>query len=174
MPHYFQHVMLCHLASIEPEFFSPPPALIAPSLALAGLSFLRTPSSLTPIDRFSVSTIALTSSHVLLAGISLSQVIILLLWDLQFSVLLASHSLSIPSTLSFSLYIQPVLGPQTLKKTNWNNIEVAQDILLLIRVDVHPRTFRESTGGGEVGIFIIHFGTSLKRCNQQKRPGNSG
>jgi hypothetical protein len=48
---------------------------------------------LTPIDRFSVSTLSLTSSHVLLAGIILSQENILLLWDLQFFMLLASLSL---------------------------------------------------------------------------------
>lgn len=140
MPHYSQYVMSSLLscnkttnqkiatdglwhsyqlsASIEPESLSPPPAQISPPMALAGLSFLLTPNSLTPTDKFLVSTLALTSSHVLLAGISLSQEIVLLLWDLQFSVLLASHTLSIPSTLTPSLYIQLVLGPQTLTKTN--------------------------------------------------------
>ena len=116
-------------ASIEPENFSSPPVQISPPLALAGLSFLLAPNSLTPIHRFSVSTLALTSSHVLLAGISLSHEIILLLWDLQFSVLLASHSLSIPFTLSSSLYIQLILGPQTLTKTH---AQVAGQALLIL------------------------------------------
>ena len=116
-------------ASSEPESFSLPPTQISPPLALTGLSFLPTPNSLTPVDRFSVSTLALTSSHVLLAGISLSQEIILLLWDLQFSVLLASHTLSIPSTLSSFLYIQLVLGPQTLTKTH---AQVTGQVLLIL------------------------------------------
>ena len=76
-----------------------------------------------------VSTLALTSSHVLLAGISLSHEIVLLLWDLQFSVLLASHTLSIPSSISSALYIQLVLGPQTLTKTN---AQVTGQALLII------------------------------------------
>ena len=105
-------------SSIEPESFSTPLAQISPPLALAGLSFLLTSNSLKSIERFSVSTLALTSSHVLLAGLSLSQEIIILLWDLQFSVVLASHSLSLPSSLSSPLYFQLVLGPQTLTKTH--------------------------------------------------------
>jgi hypothetical protein len=70
-----------------------------PPLALSGLSFLRTPLHQSTDSQ---STLASTSSHVLIAGISLSQEIILLFWDLQFSRLLASHSLSIPSTQSSS------------------------------------------------------------------------
>ena len=53
----------------------------------------------------------------------------LLLCDLQFSVLLASHVLSIPSTLSSSLYIQLVLGPQTLTKTH---VQVTGQVLLIL------------------------------------------
>ncbi|SJL02520.1 uncharacterized protein ARMOST_05851 [Armillaria ostoyae] len=47
----------------------------------------------------SPSILALNSSHILLAGITSNpdRKIALLLWDLRFSVLLASHSLSIPS-----------------------------------------------------------------------------
>lgn len=106
-------------ASIEPEPSFTTPAQLSPSLALAGLSFLPTPNSSAQINGFSVSIVALTSSHVLLAGISsLSQEIVVLLWDLQFSVLLASHTLPMPSTLlSSPLYIQLVLGPQILTKT---------------------------------------------------------
>ena len=128
--------------SIEPESLSPPPAQISPPLALAGLSFLLTPNSLTSIDRFSVSTLALTSSHALLAGISLSQEIVLLLWDLQFSVLLASHTLSIPSTLSSSLYIQFVLGPQTLTKTH---MQVTGQALLILS-SLPPGKDKEKAG----------------------------
>ena len=133
-------------ASIEPESFSSPPAQISPPMALAGLSFLPTPNSLTPVDRFSVSTLALTSSHVLLAGISLSQEIILLLWDLQFSVLLASHTLCIPSTLSSSLYIQLVLGPQTLTKTHAQVIGQALLILSSLPPSLPPGRDKEKAG----------------------------
>ncbi|KAK0461635.1 uncharacterized protein EV420DRAFT_1639932 [Desarmillaria tabescens] len=53
--------------------------------------------NLTPLA--SPSILALTSSHVLFAGITPNpdRKIVLLLWDLRFSVVLASHSLSIPS-----------------------------------------------------------------------------
>ncbi|KAG7447648.1 uncharacterized protein BT62DRAFT_1075023 [Guyanagaster necrorhizus] len=53
--------------------------------------------NLTSLD--SPSILALNSSHVLLAGITPNpdRKIALLLWDLKFSVLLASHSLAIPS-----------------------------------------------------------------------------
>jgi hypothetical protein len=79
--------------------------------------FLPTPNSLTPIDRFSVSTLALTASHVL-ADISLSNFPCYLL-----------HTLSIPSTLSFSLYIQLVLGPQITTKTH---VQVTGQSLLVL------------------------------------------
>lgn len=117
-------------ASIDLELESPPPQL-SPSLALAGLSFLPIPNSLAPTDRFSVSIIALTSSYVLLAGISSpSQEIFFFLWDLQFSVLLASHSLHLPSSLSSSLlHLQLILGPQTLTKTR---TQVTGQALLII------------------------------------------
>ena len=118
-------------ASIEPEPSSTTPAQLSPSLALAGLSFLPTPNSSAQINRLSISIVALTSSHVLLAGISsLSQEIVVLLWDLQFSVLLASHTLPMPSTLlSSPLYIQLVLGPQILTKTR---MQVTGQALLIL------------------------------------------
>ncbi|KAJ6488497.1 hypothetical protein C8R47DRAFT_1274615 [Mycena vitilis] len=48
-----------------------------------------------------VSIVALNTSLVLLAAItSQTRNVVLLLWDLQYSVLLASHTLAIPSTLS--------------------------------------------------------------------------
>ena len=110
------------------ESFSPP--AISPPLALVGLSFLPAANSLATIDRLSVSILALTSSHVLLAGVSsLSQEIVCLLWDLKFSVLLASHTLPMPSTLSSPLSIQLVLGPQTLTKTG---TQVTGQALLVI------------------------------------------
>jgi hypothetical protein len=51
-----------------------------------------------------VATVALSSSHVLLAGItnSASPEITVLLWDMRYSVLLASQSMSIPTTMPYT------------------------------------------------------------------------
>jgi hypothetical protein len=77
----------------------------APSLAepihLSSLSFLTSTHCHKPNE---ISILSLGSSHVLLAGISSSSIpeIVLLLWDLQYAVLLASNTLPIPSTMSYS------------------------------------------------------------------------
>ncbi|KAJ7632117.1 hypothetical protein FB45DRAFT_1057259 [Roridomyces roridus] len=60
-------------------------------------------------------TLALNTSHVLLAAISSpTRNIVLLLWDLQYSVLLASHILPIPSALShlpkLSISLRPAVS----------------------------------------------------------------
>ncbi|KAG6820691.1 hypothetical protein H0H93_013210 [Arthromyces matolae] len=66
---------------------------------LTGLSFI---SKATNSEQ--ISLLALSSSHVLLCALTDSPApeIALLLWDLQYSVLLASHALPIPSTLTQS------------------------------------------------------------------------
>ena len=66
-------------------------------LHLANFSWLNPPSPSTP--RFPVTTMSLTSSHVLLATSS-SHEITILIWDLQFGVLLASYNLPIPASLT--------------------------------------------------------------------------
>ncbi|KAF5322833.1 hypothetical protein D9619_000235 [Psilocybe cf. subviscida] len=93
------------LSSQEPRALSP--------LRLTGFSFIASSS------KNHVSLLALTASHVLLAAVtSQPQEIVLLLWDLQFSVLLSSHTLSIPSALSAStLHVRLVAGTQTATKT---------------------------------------------------------
>ncbi|KAJ6606417.1 hypothetical protein DFH09DRAFT_8080 [Mycena vulgaris] len=61
-----------------------------------------------------VSVVALNTSLVLLAAITSSpRNIVLLVWDLQYSVLLASHILAIPSTLSHLLKLSMTLRPVT-------------------------------------------------------------
>ena len=73
------------------------------SLKLAGLSFIENNSGAVAHhhDSKSVSLLSLGSSLVLLCGgIVQSQDLILLLWDLRFSVVLASHRLPIPAKLS--------------------------------------------------------------------------
>ncbi|KAF4619578.1 hypothetical protein D9613_004793 [Agrocybe pediades] len=101
----------------------------SPPLHLSGLSFLSENS------RLSVSTLALSSSHVLLASVAAHEVI-LLLWDLQFSVLLASHSISIPATLSSStLHIGLLPGSEThTTKSAAAQVIVGQAILILSSV----------------------------------------
>ncbi|KAG6900424.1 hypothetical protein C0993_010812 [Termitomyces sp. T159_Od127] len=70
---------------------------ISESFRLTGLSFISKVSS-----SEQVSLLSLGSSHVLLSALTdgTAPEIVLLLWDLQYSVLLASQSLPIPSTLS--------------------------------------------------------------------------
>jgi hypothetical protein len=64
---------------------------------LSGFPFLSASS------KYPVSLLALTSPHVLFTAVA-SQEINLLLWNLQFSVLLSLHALSVPSALSSSPY----------------------------------------------------------------------
>ncbi|KDR84273.1 hypothetical protein GALMADRAFT_133615 [Galerina marginata CBS 339.88] len=90
---------------------SSPPVQLSPPLQLSGFSFLSESS------KRSVSLLALTSSHVLLAAIA-SNEITLLIWDLQFSVLLSSHTLPVPSALSSStLHVRLVPGAQSPTKS---------------------------------------------------------
>ncbi|KAL4267389.1 Nucleolar protein 11 [Pleurotus pulmonarius] len=71
----------------------------AEKLQLTSLSFAISANTTSE-----ASLLSLGSSHVLLAGITAGSTreIVLLLWDVQYSVLLASHSLPIPSTISQS------------------------------------------------------------------------
>ena len=99
------------------------PTHLSSPIHLSGFSFLSTSSE------YSVSLLALTSSHVLLAAVA-SQEINLLLWDLQFSVLLSSHTLSVPSALSSSqLHIRLFPGSQTTTK---NQTYVAGQAILIL------------------------------------------
>ena len=76
---------------------------ISSPLRLAGLSFIETTSEAPALHRNStpVSILSLGSSLVVFcSGISQSQDLALLLWDLRYSVVLASHRFSIPAKLS--------------------------------------------------------------------------
>ncbi|KAH9965838.1 hypothetical protein BC827DRAFT_1264927 [Russula dissimulans] len=78
---------------------------ISSSLRLAGLSFIQNNSGVVARHHDSkfVSLLSLGSSLALLSGgIAQSQDLILLLWDLRFSVVLASHRFPIPAKLSTS------------------------------------------------------------------------
>ncbi|KIM35166.1 hypothetical protein M413DRAFT_20795 [Hebeloma cylindrosporum] len=105
-------------------------------LDLSGFSFLSTSS------KYPVSLLALTSSHVLLAAVA-SQEINLLLWDMQFSVLLSSHTLAVPSALSSSqLHIRLLPGSQTPTK---NQTHVAGQAILIVSSMPTPDSPTKST-----------------------------
>ncbi len=98
-------------------------SVLSAPLHLTGFSFISSSSKLP------VSLLALTSSHVLLAAVAAREITILL-WDVQFSVLLASHTLSIPSILSAStLHIRLVQGVQNESKDHTQVL--GQAILIL-------------------------------------------
>lgn len=89
---------------IELESGSPSLRSTPSILHLAGLRPITpAPQPLTERSSTELSLLSLGSSHVLLASIpSHSSEICLLLWDLAYSVLLASHSFTIPSSVSFN------------------------------------------------------------------------
>ncbi|KAG7097458.1 hypothetical protein E1B28_004802 [Marasmius oreades] len=104
-------------------------------LHLGNLSFTTSHSS------EEVSIIALTSSHVLLAGLSgpsSNREIALLLWDLQYSVLLASRMIPIPTNL-------------TDKKLSLNLVDAmsSSNLLLLLTpsASISAQERRKSSGG---------------------------
>ncbi len=87
------------LTVVSPGFLSLLP--ISSPLRLAGLSFIETTSEAAAFHR--VSLLSLGSSLVLLCGsVTHSQDLVLLLWDLRYSVVLASHRFPIPAKLSKS------------------------------------------------------------------------
>jgi hypothetical protein len=78
---------------------------ISSPLRLAGLSFIESTSEAAASHHSSrpISILSLGSSLVVLcSGISQSQELVLLLWDLRYSVVLASHRFSIPAKLPTS------------------------------------------------------------------------
>jgi hypothetical protein len=87
---------------------------ISSPLRLAGLSFIENSSEATALhhNARAVSTFSLGSSLVLLCGVVLqSRDLVLLLWDLRYSVVLASHCFPIPANLSTSKGISLDLVP---------------------------------------------------------------
>jgi len=95
----------------------------------------------------------LTSSHVLLASVAAHE-ITLLLWDLQFSVLLASNSISIPAALSSStLHIRLLPGSQTQTKTETQ--VVGQAILILSSIPGKDLTDQKSNSVVLVVPYVV-------------------
>ena len=95
---------------------------ISSPLRLAGLSFIESTSDTASTRQNSraVSILSLDASLVLLCGsVTHSQDLVLLLWDLRYSVVLASHRFSIPAKLSalkggVSLELIPALNTLVL------------------------------------------------------------
>ena len=103
--------------SFELGLASPGLLLLSPTsspLRLAGFSFIQNTSEATALHHNAriVSISSLGSSLVLLCGRAVqSQDLVLLLWDLRYSVVLASHRLAIPADLSTSKGISLDLVP---------------------------------------------------------------
>ncbi|ESK81645.1 rna binding protein [Moniliophthora roreri MCA 2997] len=97
-----------------------------------------------------VTIISLGSSHVLIAGLTKDRDIALLLWDLQFSVLLASRTIPLPSTLSSdkiafqladamtSSSVLLVLSPQMPSSDRRKSSSSASATVLVVPVVVPP------------------------------------
>jgi hypothetical protein len=104
-------------SSFELGFTSPGPLLLLPVsslLTLAALSFIENTSEAAAArhNAKAVSTLSLGSSLVLFCGgVLQSQDLLLLLWDLRYSVVLASHRFPIPGNLSISKGISLDLVP---------------------------------------------------------------
>lgn len=91
------------LQSTSPESLLLQP--IPPPMRLSGLSFIEKSPGATasPCNTMAVSTLSLGSSFALLcSGLAQSQDLVVLLWDLRYSVVLASHRFPIPTNLTAS------------------------------------------------------------------------
>ncbi|KAI9467106.1 hypothetical protein BJY52DRAFT_1236476 [Lactarius psammicola] len=111
--------------SFELHSMSPESLLLLPihsPMRLSGLSFIEKSPGATAShhNAMTVSTLSLGSSFALLCGdLAQSQDIVVLLWDLRYSVVLASHRFPIPSNLTaskagFSLKLIPASNTQVL------------------------------------------------------------
>lgn len=97
------------------------------------LTALQSSQDHSPAHSREISILPLTASHVLLAGLASgpSPELWLLLWDLQYSIVLASHSMNLPTSLSRSkkqgLQIQLVGGKRD-----------HDQVLLILSPHTHP------------------------------------
>lgn len=102
---------------------------LSPPFQLTGLSFISSPTL-----KQSISLLALTSSHVLLSGVSPTSPseIILLLWDLQYSILLTSQTLPIPSVLAPNPLQLRLVPASTISSKEAQNQTLQDQALLLL------------------------------------------
>src|ERR1700761_6261795 len=94
--------------SFELQWMSPESLLLQPipsPIRLSGLSFIEKNPGATAshCNALTVSTLSLGSSFALLCGgLAQSQDLVVLLWDLRYSVVLASYRFPIPTNLTAS------------------------------------------------------------------------
>ena len=120
------------LATASPSSLSLRP--MSPPSKLAGLAFIQSTPDPDALHRNSraVSILSLGSSLVLLCGyVANSQDLVLLLWDLRYSVVLASHLFSIPVKIStskgdVSLELIPASNAQALLWVSSGPLDKAQ------------------------------------------------
>lgn len=117
----------------------------AETFRLTGLSFIS--SMQTNED---ISLLSLGSSHVLLAAVSKSPTaeIVLLLWDLQYSVLLASNTLPIPSSLAQS---KDVTIKLTLIQTS------SSQAILLLSPSSSSHSRKSQTSASRSSVLVVPF-----------------
>lgn len=115
---------------------------VSSPLKLAGLAFTQSTPDPAALHRNSraVSILSLSTSLVLLCGcVAHSQDLVLLLWDLRYSVVLASHLFSIPTKIStskgdLSLELIPASNAQALLWVSSGPLEKAQKICSAVLV----------------------------------------
>ncbi|KAG5635014.1 hypothetical protein H0H81_012717 [Sphagnurus paluster] len=147
-------------------------AMLSEPFSLTGLSFLTKSKS-----SEEVSLLALSSSHVLLTALTASPTpeIVLLLWDLQYSILLASHALPVPSTLEASdimikLTLVPasdsqallLLSPHTSDSVRQDQTKTSRSSVLVVPLVCPPTsTIANAMGKASAGAKWIAQASSL-------------
>ncbi|KAI9513303.1 hypothetical protein F5148DRAFT_1372599 [Russula earlei] len=115
---------------------------VSPPLRLAGLTFIGNNSDAAAIQHSSrsVSLLPLGTSLVLLCGgVIQSQELVLLLWDLRYSVVLASQRFSIPARLSkdsIHLELIPALGTLALLSVSSGPLDKPKTFSIVLVVPV--------------------------------------
>ncbi|KAI0939855.1 hypothetical protein AcV5_001129 [Taiwanofungus camphoratus] len=120
----------------------------AEPIRLKSLTFVPTSSS--SLSFSEISLMAVSSSHVLLAGITTGSgaELTLLLWDLRYSVLLASHTSSIPSTL-----LRDKQKGVVLEFLAAQDAPLPTQVLLVL--SPHTHNGRAETGAARTSILVV-------------------
>jgi hypothetical protein len=122
-------------------------SLLPDSMRLTSLSFISPQRHQHPDE---ISVLSLESSYALLAALTPSQnsEIVLLIWDLQYSVLLASHSLPIPSALGHSKNIGLRLALVTANESH---------ALLILSAIPHTTKSQKQSSSPFSSILVVPF-----------------
>lgn len=134
---------------LEPTASSIIPKLLPEPLYLTSLSFISSSSSPSPFLS-EISILSLNTSHVLLAGVTSSPShpeLAILLWDLQYSILLASQTLAVPSTLTRTKKRSARIVLSSPSKSG-----TAEQVLLALSPQL---TFEASEGESRSSILVV-------------------